>query len=89
MPCCRHNLNWRSNSGLDVVSMPPSPVVITLRGWKEKQAICPRGPSNWLPLSIEPDLASRRASGIFDQRNVMTACHSKGQAGRKACPFGG
>ena len=25
------------------VSMPPSPVVITLRGWKEKHAICPWG----------------------------------------------
>ena len=40
--------------------MPPSPVVMTLRGWKEKQAICPWGlpigshcPFNriWLPAA--------------------------------------
>ena len=33
------------------------------------------GLANRLPFSIEPDLASRGASGIFDQGNVMTTCH--------------
>ena len=55
--------------------MPPSPVVITLRGWKEKQAICPWGFPIGSHCTIDPDLASRGASGIFDQGKVMATCH--------------
>ena len=69
--------------------MPPSPVVITLRGWKEKQAISSVGLADRLPLSIDPDLASRGASGIFDQGEVMaTWPRRSAHADRKACPFG-
>jgi hypothetical protein len=31
--------------------------------------------ANSLPLSIYPNLASHGARGVFDQSNVMTACH--------------
>ena len=33
------------------------------------------GLPNRLPCSIEPDLASRGAGGVFDQGNVMATCH--------------
>ena len=33
----------RSSSTFDVVSIPPSPVESSLRGWNEKQAISPCG----------------------------------------------
>ena len=70
--------------------MPPSPVVITLRGWKEKQAICPWGLPIRLPFSIHPDLASRRAGRVFNQRNAMTIGHcEQAHLSRKASPFGG
>ena len=51
--------------------MPPSPVVITLRGWKEKQAISSVGLADPLPLSTDADLAARGTSGVLDQNEVM------------------
>jgi hypothetical protein len=42
MLCWRQLGSLAAHSWL-VVSMPPSPVVSTLRGWKEKQAMSPWG----------------------------------------------
>ena len=52
MPCWRQQRNWLSHSALAVVSMPPSPVVSTLRGWKEKQAMSAVRPADLLPLPV-------------------------------------
>ena len=57
--------------------MPPSPVVITLRGWKEKQAICPARPADGLPLSVYPDLAARSARRILNEGDAMTICYAR------------
>ena len=71
MPCCRSSLNFRSSSGSEVVSIPPSPVVITLRGWKEKQAIRPCGLPIRSQSPIHSDLAAGSAGRILDQNNAM------------------
>ena len=51
--------------------MPPSPVVMTLRGWNEKQAICPCGFPIGCHLSIDPNFTSGGAGSIFDQGDTM------------------
>ena len=52
----------RARSG-SVVSMPPSPVVITLRGWKEKQASAQRADGR-------PCSRADRAGGVLDDRHA-------------------
>ena len=66
MPCCRSRRNCASQSASVVVTMPPSPVVMTLRGWKEKQATSPCGLADPLPAAVPADLAADGAGGVFD-----------------------
>ena len=89
MPCWRSSLNAASKSALDVVSMPPSPVVITLRGWNEKQAMSPTGTTDRLAIPVHADLASGGAGGVFDQRDSVTAATRRAPRGRMASPSDG
>jgi hypothetical protein len=54
--------------------MPPSPVVITFRGWKEKRAIRPWGLPIPIPAAVHADLAAGSACGILDQGNAVATC---------------
>ena len=46
--------------------MPPSPVVITLRGWNEKQAMSPCGRPIFCHCPLPEDLAADGAGGVLD-----------------------
>ena len=68
-PTCRAGASSRklaSSSASAVVSMPPSPVVITLRGWNEKQTMSPCGAPirRQLPSSRISDPIAQAASSI-------------------------
>ena len=73
-----------------VVSMPPSPVVSTLRGWNEKQTMSPCGrPIRSTPPS-QQDLAADGAGGVLDHRQaVRVGDREDRRADRRACPSGG
>ena len=67
--CWRNSLNLESHSRLDVVIIPPSPVLMTLRGWNEKQAISACGlpifshlPFHWISLPIAHAASSTTGS---------------------------
>ncbi len=51
--------------------MPPSPVVITLRGWNEKQAMIAVRPADPLPLAVRADLGADGAGGILDHGQAV------------------
>ena len=75
-PTCRAGAaggSARRTPGSAVVSMPPSPMVITLRGWKEKQTMSPSGSPILLPRPVEPDLGADGAGGVLDHRQAVRA----------------
>ncbi len=74
------------DSALSVVSIPPSPVVITLRGWKEKQAIVAVWSPDVLPSAVPPDLAADGARGVLDDGSPCSAATAtmRGKVARHA-----
>ena len=45
MPCVRNSLSFRASSSESVTTIPPSPVVMCLTGWKEKTVMSARDPT--------------------------------------------
>ena len=75
--------------GSRVVSMPPSPVVITLRGWNEKQATSPCGRPILSHSPFQTDLAADRAGRVLDHRQAVRARDRQDRArDRTACRSG-
>ena len=79
-----------SQSALAVVIMPPSPVLITLRGWNEKQATSPCGLPIFSHWPSQQDLAADGAGRVLDHAAGRARCAIAHDAppGRRACPSG-
>ena len=68
--------------------MPPSPVLITLRGWNEKQAMSPCGLPIRSQRAVPQDLAADCAGRILDDRQAVALGdrHHRGEVARHARP---
>ena len=86
-PVLAQQAELASSAASVVVSMPPSPVVITLRGWNEKQAMSPCGRPIRSHSPSQQDLAADRAGRVLDHRQaVPVGDSSESRRGRTGMP---
>ena len=88
MPCWRSSRNLASSSGSSVVSMPPSPVVTTLRGWNEKHAMSPCGLPIFCHSPFQRISLPSGARRVLDDRQAVGVRDGGATGrGRTACPI--
>lgn len=79
MPCSRSRRSRSAHCASSVVSMPPSPVVITLRGWKDQAASRAPWPTDLPPtVAPMPQAASSTRARSQSAHTARSACTSAG-----------
>ena len=81
MACSRSRRARSAQSARDVVSMPPSPVVSSLRGWNDQAAISAPAPTG-RPCAVEPaaQAASSTTAMPSGSHSARIAPRSSGHA---------